>query len=158
MTLSRSARRAAALALATGTALTLAPLTAAHADGPAAIAAASRKTSVNKTANGTNAKGWIGWHDGWTSDKAEWNLTIRDTQAGRWCAQARIIIDRPGNDIEYTSKKVCGKNKTYTWKHTSGGVAFLRGVKVHLCKNLPVSNSYQSCTRVQYIKNPYYEY
>ncbi|MGK5558938.1 hypothetical protein ACSNOI_45785, partial [Actinomadura kijaniata] len=127
-------------------------------DGTVTAAAAKKKTNINKAANGTRATGWVGWHDNLTNDRAEWNITVRDVQKGKWCAQARVIVDKPGNDIEYTSKKVCGNGKKYTWKHTSAKVAFLRGVKIHLCRNLPVSNSYQKCDRVQYIKNPYYRY
>ncbi|GAA1582426.1 hypothetical protein GCM10009678_76450 [Actinomadura kijaniata] len=166
MSFSRSARRGATLTLAVGAALALAPVTA-HASGPSGpsggdgtvtAAAAKKKSNFDKSRNGTRAKGWVGWHDGLTNDKAEWKIDVLDVQTGKWCAQARVVVDRPGNDKEYTSKKVCGKGKKYTWKHKTGSVAFLRGVKIQLCRNLPVSNSYQKCDRVHYIKNPFYAY
>lgn len=171
MTTPRISRRVGMLAVAAAAAFTLAPMASAQAapaspkaDTPVKIAGASKKTYFTLSGLGTKLSGipkgkaWVGWHDGLMTDKAEWKVRVTDTASGKWCAQARIILDVPGNDVEYTSGKACGKGKHLDWKKTSTGKAFLRGVKVQVCRNLPVSNAQQHCETKKYIKNPYYHY
>ncbi|MCO5967986.1 hypothetical protein [Actinoallomurus soli] len=169
MTTLRISRRVGMLSVAAAAAFALVPMASAQAapvkaDGSVTTAGASKKTYFTLSGLGTRLSGipkgkaWVGWHDGTLTDKAEWSVRVTDIASGKWCAQARIILDVPGNDVEYTSGKACGKGKHLDWKKTSTGKAFLRGVKVQVCQNLPVSNAQQKCVTKKYIKNPYYHY
>ncbi|GAA4621022.1 hypothetical protein GCM10023196_007260 [Actinoallomurus vinaceus] len=174
MSTQRISRRVGMLSAVVAASFALAPMASA-ATAPASAKtsspieiAASKKTSFVLSGLGTRlsgipkGKGWVGWHDGWVGDKAEWAVRITDissaTAGNRTCARARIIADlAKANDDEYTSKKVCGKGKHIDWKVTTGRKAFMRGVKVQVCQDYPVANI-PKCTTKKYIKNPYYKY
>jgi hypothetical protein len=130
--------------------------------------AASKKTYFVRSGLGTRISGiptgkaWLGWHDGWVGDKAEWAIRITDIASpkkgdNRTCAVARVTADlAKANDDEYTSKKVCGKGKHIDWKVTTGRKAFMRGVTVYVCKDYPVAKiPVCDAKHSLYIDNPY---
>ncbi|GAB3983061.1 hypothetical protein GCM10029978_088470 [Actinoallomurus acanthiterrae] len=150
----RNALRKMGAIAATTAAITVAlPLASAYAD--------SKAVWVYQTALATKGSGYVWFHDGTVSDTSKWSLTLRDVKKDRWCAEMKIIIDRPGKDTQIRSNRACGKgHKGGTLQRFKGSHsnAFVRGVKVQLCRVEEVAYSNEKCVTKQYVKNPYYHY
>jgi hypothetical protein len=158
-----NALRKTGIVLASTAALSLAlPLAAANAASPVSAASKSSKPVwVYKTALATKASGWVWFEDGKLSDTSRWSLTLRDVKKDHWCAEMKVIIDKPGPDTQIRSNRACGKGhrggtmQRFKGKHSN---AFVKGVKIQLCKVEEVAFSNEKCVTKQYVKNPYYHY
>jgi hypothetical protein len=82
-----------------------------------------------------------------------WDISVIDTSASGFCAQAKIIADLPAYpDRQCFSPRVCGHQQGTTWRAGKNESSTFRGVKVQVCR-VHSDGSDQHCETKQYIPN-----